>query len=492
MSTPTVNRSATSKERLLGGLLHAPQSLLRSPDRRLSCFLGLGAAGAFLLVQEGFIAGSDGQAMYQVARSLTEQGDLSVPTAYGTEGVGGQFYGKYGIGLSLLAVPFYAAGRVIAGAVPGSADLVTHATVASLSPLIAVGLVVAMFLLARRLGGSTLSSLITAIGAVVGTYTVVYTKEFFSEPLTALGLVVSFERALADRPAQSGWGLAVAALARPQSFLLAPVVAAVLWWRRGLRRSLGFAWPVVAAVGLTLTYNFVRFEAPFRFGYRDEGFFTPIGQGLQGLLLHPSKSLLLFAPIVLLTPPAVIWGWQRNKRDAVVLLIGNFVVTLVLAATWHSWTGGWSWGPRLLIPGMLPLLASIAPWVDARPRRMRLVAALAALGFLVSAPSLVVSSRAQQLDRPPPAIGPRVLRQVELVPQTVDYTLSHLTSYDRDQGLNYRYLTLWQIGVVRAVGHKGWLIAVPISTVLVAVTAASGRALASELRSCETARGKAD
>lgn len=485
-----MNLSRIARNRPVGRMLRAPWPLLGPPERRISWFLALGAAGAFLLVQEGFIAGSDGQSMYEVARSLAEEGNLAVPADYGVEGADGRFYSKYGLGLPLLAVPFYTAGRVIAGAVPGTTDLVTHATVASLSPLIAAGLVVAMFLLARRLGGSTRSSLVTAIAAVVGTYTVVYSKEFFSEPLTALGLVVSFERALAHRPAQSGVALSVAALARPQSFLVAPLVGAALLWRKGLRHSFAFVWSLGAAAAVTAAYNLVRFGHPMRFGYHDAGFFTPMWEGIHGLLLHPSKSLFLFAPVVLLTGPGLRWLWKHDDRPAVVLLAGNFALTLAVAAAWQSWAGGWSWGPRLLIPGVVPLIACIAPWVDARPRRMPLVVALAALGFLVSASSLVVSSRAQQLDRPPPEIGPRVLRQIELVPETVQYTFSHWTSYERGQGLNNRYLTLWQIGLVRAVGHKGWLIAVPISTVLVAVTAASGRALVSELRSRETARAR--
>ena len=55
-------------------------------------------------------------------------------------------------------------------------------------------------------------------GSGCGTFLIVYTKEFYGEPVVALFLVVALERALAGRPGQSGAALAAGALVRPEAF----------------------------------------------------------------------------------------------------------------------------------------------------------------------------------------------------------------------------------------------------------------------------------
>ena len=43
-------------------------------------------------------------------------------------------------------------------------------------------------------------------------------------------------------------------------------------------------------------YNELRFGSLIVFSYNGEGFHTPIGRGLEGLLLSPGKSLLSSIP----------------------------------------------------------------------------------------------------------------------------------------------------------------------------------------------------
>ena len=112
---------------------------------------------------------------------------------------------------------------------------------------------------------------------------------------------------------------------------------------------------------MTVAYNVYRFGDPLEFGYRppvDPGFTTPLLEGASGLLFDAEKSLVLFAPALVLVPFAFVTLWRRARVTA-ALLLALFAVTFVLAATWHSWQGGWSWGPRLVIPGVALVLVAL-------------------------------------------------------------------------------------------------------------------------------------
>ncbi len=70
---------------------------------------------------------------------------------------------------------------------------------------------------------------------------------------------------------------------------------------------------------------------------------------LAGLLLSPSRGLLVYCPIVLfvLYLVAVYWRSLRHRR-LVLLALGVIVVHLALLSTITLWWGGWSYGPREL------------------------------------------------------------------------------------------------------------------------------------------------
>ena len=439
-------------------------------ENRLALWLFVLVAAAFSIVQEGAITPYDGQTVYEVTRSMVDHGTIAVSNEFNTlRGPDGRAYSRYGLGMSLLAAIPYAAVRLfVAGS--GHADQILEAVVSFVVGFVAAGLVVALYMLARRLGSSAPGAILVSVGAVVGTFVLPYGKEFLSEPLTAMCLVVAIERLLAGRPGTAGLALGAGVLGRPQCVLFAPLLILVAWARTGFSAAFRTGLGAVPGVAATLAYNMARFGHPLRFGYDDVGFTTPFLNGLAGLLFHPTKSLLLFAPISLIVPFALWRLWQVH-RWAFVLIAGNFVVTFITAAMWFAWHGGWCWGPRLLIPGLMPTIAAIGPWLD-RPSRQRTAAVLLVAGFAVSLPALLVSTQTQQLEAPrvsqeelwrghylptQPLRSPRPLRQAELVIPTARYSVEH--AYDRQSdGRNYlRYLSLWQFGAMRVLGRSGMI-----------------------------------
>ncbi len=442
-------------------------------ERRICAWLFLAMASLFLLLHEGAITVSDGHSMYETTEAIVERGAIDVPASAGVPGRDGKYYSKYGIGLPALSILPYVAARPVAQKLGGvRGETLEQAAVSVTIPLITAMLVVAMYLLSRRLRGSVRSSLLVAIGSVAGTFLLPYSKDFLSEPLTALCMVLAIERSIARRPGAAGVALAYALLTRPQVLAFAPVLLFVIWRRDGIAALRRAAVPLTLGCLTMAAWNLARFGSATDFGYHGEGFTTPFLTGASGLLGSPTKSLLLFAPIVALVPLALI-RLARRDRSTAILITANFAITFVLTATWWSWAGGWSWGPRLLIPGLAPAFAAIAPWIDARAGRARSAIVLFVIGAIVSAPAMLVSVRAQQTDRG--AYAPSIIRQYELVGPTTSYVSDHL--YERGNGDHRRYLALWQIGAAGVLGHKGFIASIGTAFMLAMMLAAASRKL---------------
>ncbi|MPZ74263.1 MAG: hypothetical protein GEU74_13720 [Nitriliruptorales bacterium] len=451
----------------------------RPGERRLLAWLFIVLSAAFLIVQEGAVTGYDGATMFAVTESLVERGTVAVSPEFNTmPGRGGLEYSRYGLGLSLLAIPPYLAAKTIPVS-SGAADKLLEGAVSLSMAFVTAALVVALYVLARRLRSNVGPALLVAVGGVIGTFVLPYGKEFFSEPLTALCLVVAIERLLAGRASASGLAMGAAVVTRTQNVLFAPVLVLVAWRRGGLPAAARTCAGMVPGAVVTLGYNLIRFGDPLTFGYEDVGFTTPLLNGVGGLLFNPWKSVLLFAPLVVLLPLALRYLW-RHDRAAFVLLTANLGITFLVTAAWFAWHGGWSWGPRLLLPGLVPAFAAIAPWL-VTTWRVRTAALLAVAGFAVSFPALIVPTQAQQLETPPvppeahfldtqPLASPSVPRQWELIAPTTRYSLEH--RYEGvDDGRNYlRYLSLWQLGVSRVYGSRG-LAAALLVTALLAIIA---------------------
>ncbi len=428
-------------------------------NRGVAIRLGGAVAVFLLLVGQAQVTVLDGSSMLAVAQSIVHHGTLSVPPELGVPGHDGTtYYSKYGLLLPLLSVVPVALAQPI-GALTGRVDLVEAAAAASLMPLVGGALAAALFLLGRRLGAPRAAALLVAAGTVLGTYLLPYGRDFFTEPLVALGLVVMVERALAGRELHAGAALAFAILARPQSAAFAPLLFGFLLLRGGgvnaIARTLA---PLALAALVTVAYNLHRFHDPLEFGYKppaDPGFTTPFFEGAGGLLFSPEKSIVLFAPAIVLAPFALVALWRRDRPTA-AWLVALFVAVFGLAATWWSWQGGWSWGPRLVIPGVVLLLVGLGPWIGAGRARLRLAGALFALGFVISFSAVLAPPGRQLLDEARGTDGPQIVRQYGVVPELTENSIDAAGDLAARDGDYRRFLALWQANLVRQTG--GWAV----------------------------------
>lgn len=362
----------------------------------------LGRAWLFLFLVALYLLGysplfhsSDGLAMFAVTENVVRRGhwDISqlewMGLQQGTYGPDGLLYCRKGPGTSLAALPLAWLGHVVPGWGMASAALL-------LNVLVTAGTAVLLAAWLERAGYGPRVGLAVALAFGAASLAWPYAKTFFSEPLTAFGLMWAAYSALAYRStgrAQdaflAGVGLGVSMTTRMANAVVVPLVGLSLWWpshaeraqggvgvwaRRLLSRHgramLAWATPVALSSLFLLTYNAARFGSPWISGYLPQERFSGNWlQGVVGLLVSPGRGLLLYVPVLWFA----LLGWRRlwieHRRDAVLwaAVAGLYVL---LYGKWFMWHGGYAWGPRFLVPVVPLLFLGLAPWLAERHGRL--------------------------------------------------------------------------------------------------------------------------
>lgn len=320
--------------------------------------------------------------------------DLDTRLAYRGFARNGHTYYLYPLGTSLVAVPFVAIADVL------GVDLGRHDAEVrlqhQLATLAAVLTVWLLLRLARRLLPFW-PALTCALAFWAGTSlastggTALWSHVLLNIcALAAIDLVVRAD--LSRRPVAwlpIGLLLCLAYLTRPTAVLFA---ALLLAWT-GMRDRSGTV--KAAAVAVTVLGGFVLFSLQefgewlppyYRLGL-DGGEFSL--EALAGLLVSPSRGLLVFSPFLLVLP--AVAGLRRRDwplSHGWWLLALGWPVLLVLAfSRWTMWWGGGCFGPRLLtdaLPGLFLLVLRLWP-VQVPRGRAWLGAALLGMALLGSA-----------------------------------------------------------------------------------------------------------
>ena len=254
-----------------------------------------------------------------------------------------------------------------------------------------------LVLLALELGCSSGAAMLVGLAYGLSTPAYVYATLAYGHQASAFALFSSFllirkesRRFSAFRLALAGFLAASASVIELQ---VAPVSAILGLYlvtetlRRRIRPgavavfALGAAFPTL---GL-LAYNQLAFGSPWDMGYFHEvnfgyvhtpgnrvGLRTPDWGKLGPLLLGRYRGLLFHAPILILAFPGWLMLILRRQSSLVIVSFLTCASVLLVNLSYPEWTGGWSTGPRLLLPlipfAMIPvagLLAGTGPWTRA-------------------------------------------------------------------------------------------------------------------------------
>ncbi len=418
----------------------------------IACLVGLAFAAFYAGTSRGVFVFGDDILMYQVTQAIWDRGEVTVTSpsrrgdvAKAVVGRGRQRFAKYGLGPSLVALPFYGASHELfdrlelTPSVDGFGNERTGPAVFGTGLANAVvggGVVAVTFLLAIELGYPLLVALATALCLGSATLLAHYASTFLSEPLSALCLAVTVlgllkagkEDSVKGRRSNRLWlvisgfaaGLAVATkIAHIVVVLPILVWVAVLGWRSARARGLAvhsLYWSFFFSCWLCVVagYNWVRFGSVFATGYGGEaGMFSVSPEvGLAGLLASPARGIFWYCPVLLLAVAGGRAFWRRDRACALAI-VASSVAWLVLISRYYQWYGGGCWGPRFLVPllplWILPVAATFDRWRQARGWRLAILLILAASLAATASPLLVPFDQAADpvgwLDRGEPTFA---------------------------------------------------------------------------------------
>lgn len=363
----------------------------------------------YFLTGQGSIQSSDGKIMYLLTQAMVENQNLSFSESVTGAETQGPHYSKYGLGMSVLAIPFYVLGKILSALLGIEESMATQFTVSMINAVLTALSCVMIFRFALdRLNFRPSTGLFLASGFGLSTIAWYYSEDFMSEPATTLFLLAAVYFAThPDRSRKNrslliaGVFLALAVSCRLASLVAVPGFILYQWmlWKSSKEERIAEFWadifraalPVVFVLIVIMAYNYVRFEDLFESGYEKDGFGGRFLVGFYGILFSPGKSLFLYNPLTIFGCLAFTSFLARNKKIA-LLFVWLILSHLAMFSFWHSWQGGMSWGPRLMLVVMPYLILPIGFLWEGFSKEIKvpLVAALV-LGILVQLPSITVN-----------------------------------------------------------------------------------------------------
>jgi Dolichyl-phosphate-mannose-protein mannosyltransferase len=350
--------------------------------------LTLGVALIYLAFLPPGIYSIDGNAMLAVAESLVAHHSLAVPPDLGVAGRGGQSFSRWYPLQSIVAVPVVAVGSKAAEFFHLPAHYVAAIFSLVLPAVFSALTTTLVALIALQLGSSRRGAVVAALAYAFATIAMVYARTFYAEPLLALLVAGSTYLALAGsarNTAAAGVLALLAVLAKPTGIVVGPVLSAYLLVKwKPLPQSLGPGAGALLGLAIYCGYNFWRFGHILAFGQPWAFHLSVIPQGFLGLVLSPGRGLVWYCPPILLS----IVGFRMLRKPnpiGTALIVSIFAAFLMVHSIWSAWSGGWSWGPRFLLPA-IPGLAALLGVLQGSWKRVLI--ALTVIGFLINGPTL--------------------------------------------------------------------------------------------------------
>ncbi len=323
----------------------------------------------------------------------------------------GHVYSNKAPGSSMLAVPAYAAAKLVAGEPSLATSVWICRVFAGIVPCLMFLWLLWGFLerFAPDPGVRRLVIVAYAFGSMAMTYSVL----FFSHQLGAVCvgsawiIAIEFTERKRGLLAIAGAGaLAGCALLVDYQAVFGAVPIAVLvvvrirtWPRAEILRTLGVA-AVGAAIPIAvlLGYHTLAFGSPLRTGYdasttfanfHQQGFLgiTKLrGEAFWGSLFQPDNGLFTLMPWLLLAIPGAITLARAGERAVAATAAAAVVIYILFVSSINFWRGGWGVGPRYItamLPFMLPLVAGQLQAWKPRPLVLGAVAGTIVVGVAI-------------------------------------------------------------------------------------------------------------
>lgn len=345
-----------------------PKNKKMNMQRFISLNLFLVFLSIYLLTASGInINQSDVSiARIEVAKSIIDKFDVTVPAGTGIRGNDGKEYSLFSIGSVLVALPFYRIG-IITGIPPTNFITV-------INQIIGAATVVLIFSFSHSLGYSRRSSLYVAFIYGLCSMAWYYSKDPGDHALETFFILFSAYSMCQYHSLKKRSHLLISALLfglacimRPTSLLIIPPLFMLnyLLYRRestyiqtlkAVMNDITLFFIVFSPfASLLLWYNYSRFGSIFETGYAlmakrlglDFFIGSPFLTGFCGFLLSPSKGFFYYSPVAVLFFFSVKSFSKRHLEVTLcfVCIILSYLLFLSNNVYWH---GDWAWGPRYI------------------------------------------------------------------------------------------------------------------------------------------------
>jgi len=340
---------------------------------------------------------------------------------FGLTGRGGVVYPWYGVGQSLVLLPFDALAdatvKPLAGRLGFDAEKRRQIAELSIAFLMQAVLTSAVLLLARGIltsyGFPAPAASAGALSLLFATTCLAYVQcAQENELLLVLALASLFSISRWQQTGAARWAALAGAtcgfaiLVRLTSVLDAAVFGGLALLTAGYRRRFAWAFAPGVAAGLLIDrwYHWLRFGEWFstymgilgRQG-RPPGapesypFSYPFAKGFLGAFFAPDKSLLWFDPLLVLLMVLAACRWRnldRRLRPALLALSGLLLLYIAVFARYYGFGGDSAWGHRFLTPAVELLALFAVPILLTAGRTLPRAARSIAWGVVVLAVAL--------------------------------------------------------------------------------------------------------
>jgi hypothetical protein len=324
----------------------------------------------------------------------------------------GHLYSNKAPGSSMLAVPAYAAVRLVTEPSLAASVWICR-VVAGIVPML--GFLWLLWGFLARFAPDPAVRRLVLVAYGLGSMAMTYSILFFSHQLGAV--CVGSAWILAVDVAERRRGLRAMALAGALAgaaplvdyqavFAAVPVavyVVARMWQtmsRAELWRAVGVA-AIAAAIpiGILLGYHAVCFGSPWRTGYDASTTFAQFHQqgflgitalrwdAFHGSMIRPDNGLVFLAPWLLISIPGSV-VLARTERGTAAVGIAVAVIYILFVSSINFWRGGWGVGPRYItamLPFLLPAIAAQLEAWKARPYVLGIAAGTIVTGVAIYA-----------------------------------------------------------------------------------------------------------
>jgi hypothetical protein len=245
-------------------------------------------------------------------------------------------------------------------------------------------------------------AIVVSIGYGLGSIAFPFATMFFGHAASAFFLFSAFYLLWQWRVDRHGWRPLLAGFLAACAVLVEmPVVLGVavlglyaLWL--GRRQALRFIVGGIPILMVLMAYNWLTFGSPLSIGYQyatifgqqnSEGIFSIVWPSLTTTadLLFSPRGLLRLAPWFCLAPFGVLACRRRSIRTEVLVCVGICAVFLAYNSGALNPFGGWTPGPRYLLPALpfAAILVALAPRAS-RPFAALLMAFAIAIFFVAT------------------------------------------------------------------------------------------------------------